>query len=155
MRIKLIIGAIFIGVFYIILLVFDVHPFMYKHNSFHVRIGCVDEDMPSFLQSGKWAYDNPVYFTNNNWATETAIMTTFDVSNDWSGGNNVAYQQRLTDNPSTAIKIAKSLLTYDVCIKYNDSVSVVHKKLQTYRNAHEIPQKKQPKEDCCKPINIK
>lgn len=139
---------------YLILLAFDVHPFRYKANEFHVRVGCVGEDLP--FNDGRWAYDYPIYFTNNNWATEQEIMASFDCSTNWAGGNCVAHQPWTTGGDSTiAIAFAKKFKSYNQCIAYNDSIEMRYHVLQKYRDQHEIPQVSEKKEDCCKTINIK
>lgn len=139
---------------YGILVLLDIHPLRYKKNEFHVRVGCVGENLP--FNDSRWAYDYPIYFTNNNWATETGIMSTFDCSTSWGGGNCVAHQEWTTSGDSTvAINFANKFKSYDQCLRYNDSVKTKYNILQKYRDLHEIPQKEEPKTDCCKTINIK
>ena len=137
-----------IGMAFITLILNDVYPWRYKQNTFHIKVGC--------LGIKTYGFDHPIIFTNNNWATQSKIMDTFDIS-DSTSGNEVVYQQFLFENSSQAILLAKKLSTYQLCIKYNDSVNNKYSELKYLRNLHPIKKVEvtESKEECCKVINIK
>lgn len=103
-------------------------------KEFHV---CVKQ----FGNSDKYA----IYFTNDNWDTESVISDTFDLSSE-TMGNYVVYNPFLTRNKHEAISLAKKLSSYNKCMDYNKKVYARYEKMKEFRNSHPVKKVDREKE---------
>lgn len=83
-----------------------------------------------------------IEITNDNWKTKDHIMEAFDIS---SQGYEGLCHQPFLDSKENCVILARSLLTWDSCVRYNKKVEEEYQGLIAYRKAHPF---------CTGPINV-
>lgn len=122
-------------------------------GQFHIKIVCFGK--PNEITDWKQYY--AIIFTNDNWRHSASIMDQFDI------GSLHSYQEKLINDKDDAIIFARTLNSFDRCVKYNQNVLIASNKAQIIADKRKAIEDEQERKDklahekkiqCCKEIKI-